>query len=313
MNEIDISIVIPVYNSEETIERLVKEMNLELKNKYKFNFTLVNDGSSDGSYDICKKMAMEDRHVKFISFFKNFGQTNAIIAGLREADGNIVIVMDDDFQNPPNEVHKLINSIKKGYDFVYGTPSTKPKQKLWRRFVSCANAKVAEIVYNKPKNLHVSSYYAMRIEVVKEVIGYNGPYPHMTGLILRTTGNGCSIPVEHHPRASGKSGYTLSKLVLLWLRGFTNFSIIPLRLSTMIGITTAASGFVLLLFIIIRKLIYSDIIASGWSSIVAIILVFTGIQLIILGMIGEYVGRIFLLLNKTPQFTIKEKYNCIDK
>ncbi len=310
MDEIDLTVVVPVYNSRETIAVLVKELKNELEGKYKYNLVLVDDGSQDGTYDLCKKMALENKQIKFLSFYKNFGQINAILAGFHEADGAVVVVMDDDLQNPPGEIHKLIAAITEGYDFVYGKPKNKVQQNLWRRFASFLSMKVAEIAFNKPKDLYPSSYYALRRDIVREVIKYNGPFPYISGLVFRITRNGLNIPVEHHRRRHGASGYNFRKLIFLWLRGITNFSIMPLRLSSLFGSIIAITGFVYLAIVLIQKLLYSQHYSIGWPSVIALILFFSGIQLLSLGILGEYIGRIFLLLNKTPQFAVKERYNC---
>jgi len=310
MDELDLTVVVPVYNSQETIAILVKELINELEGKYKYNLVLVNDGSQDRSYDICKKMALENKHIKFLSFYRNFGQINAILAGFHEADGDIVVVMDDDLQNPPGEIHKLIAAITDGYDFAYGKPKDKIQQNLWRRFASHLSVKMAEIAFKKPKDLYPSSYYALRRNIVREVIKYNGPFPYISGLVFRITRNGLNVPVEHLKREFGTSGYNFRKLVLLWLSGITNFSIMPLRLSSLFGSIIAVTGFSYLLIVLIQKILYSQYYSIGWPSVIALILFFSGIQLLSLGILGEYIGRIFLLLNKTPQFAVKERYNC---
>jgi|AntAceMinimDraft_9_1070365.scaffolds.fasta_scaffold14049_3 undecaprenyl-phosphate 4-deoxy-4-formamido-L-arabinose transferase len=312
MNEIrktDLTIVIPVYNSQQTIGKLVAEMKDELEDKYEYNFVLVNDGSIDDSYDICKKMALADKKIKFLNLYRNFGQINAILAGFYEADGDIIIVMDDDLQNPPREVHKLIAAIKNGYDFVYGSPR-KIKQNIWRKFGSYLSVKMAEIAFKKPKGLYPSSYYGVRKNVVQEVIKYDGPFPYCSGLILRVTRNGLNVPVEHYKREYGQSGYNFKRLFLLWLGGITNFSILPLRISLYTGFIVGFSGFLFLFIILIQKLIKPVYYVMGWPSVIAVILLFSGVQLFVLGMLGEYIGRIFMSINKTPQFVIKEKYNC---
>jgi undecaprenyl-phosphate 4-deoxy-4-formamido-L-arabinose transferase len=310
MTDPDVTIVVPVYNSESTIQRLVEELKDELSPKCSYEVVLVNDGSTDKSYEVCRQMAMRDSNIKFISLFKNFGQTNAIMAGLREANGEIIVVMDDDLQNPPSEIHKLLDAIHRGYDFVFGAPIGKAQQTLGRRLGSYVNFKMAEIVFKKPRGLYPSSYYAIRKSVVREVVKYDGPFPYISGFMFRVTNNGCNVSVQHNPRAHGKSGYGLRKLILLWLSGFTNFSILPLRLSTFMGAVSAIAGFAFLLFIVVRKLLMPDVILSGWTSVVGIVLAFAGIQLLALGMLGEYVGRIFLIINRNPQYTIREKYNC---
>lgn len=305
-----ISVVVPVYNSEATIGQLVDAMTAELDGKYRFNFVLVDDGSRDGSYDVCKRMALENSRVRFLTLFKNFGQLNAVLAGFREADGDIVILMDDDLQNPPHEVHKLIDTIKQGYDFVYGAPMDRPKQTPFRRLASYLSSKSYEWLFDKPKGLYASSYVAIRGDVVKELVKYDGPYPYIMGLLLRITRNGCNIPVEHHPRRLGKSGYNFKKLFMLWVRGITNFSILPLRVSMLVGLLAAIAGSAFLAFLVFRKLMFPDRLLLGWSSIMAIVTALGGLQLLVLGIMGEYVGRIFLTLNRTPQTVVREKYNC---
>lgn len=310
MRKPELSIVIPVYNSQETIKNLVDTLIRELEGKYKYELVLVNDGSQDNSYDICKQMAMENEQIKFLTFYRNFGQANAILAGFHEADGDIVIVMDDDLQNPPSEIHKLIACINDGNEFAYGKPKGKMEQNLWRRLASYLNVRTAEIAFKKPKGLYPSSYYALRADIVKEVIKYNGPFPYISGLVLRITRNGVNVPVEHHKRRFGTTQYNFTRLVLLWLSGITNFSILPLRLSSFFGSLIAVTGFLYLLIILIQTVLYPQHYLMGWPSVVALIVFFAGVQLFSLGIVGEYIGRIFLLLNNTPQFVVRERYNC---
>ncbi len=304
-----VSVVVPVYNSEKTISELVTRMNDQLHG-YEHEFVLVNDGSYDRSYAICRALAANDPRIKFLSFFRNFGQLNAILAGLRVADGDVLVVMDDDLQNPPEEVHKLLGAIHQGYDFVFGTPSKGMEQSLGRRLGSYLNHKMAEIVFGKPRDLRASSYYAITRAVAQEVVKYDGPYPYLSGLIFRTTPNGCNVPVEHQRRANGRSNYTFRKLVGLWLRGFMNFSIVPLRLTALVGLAAAVMGGIFGVLIIVHKLQAWDKIKEGQTSIIAAIVFCAGVQLLCLGMLGEYVGRIYLLLNKKPQYTIKEAFNA---
>src|SRR5262245_21692150 len=304
-----ISVVVPVYNSEKTIGELVRQMTEELQD-YSSDFVLVNDGSSDQSYYICRRLAEEDCRVKFISFFRNFGQLSAILAGLREADGDIIIVMDDDLQNPPTEVHKLLAAMQQGYDFVFGVPSGQMQQSLSRRLGSYINRRMAEIVFNKPRSIYASSYYALSRRLAQEIVKYDGPYPYIAGFIFRTTSNGCQVPVEHHQREYGKSRYTFKKLLRLWMIGFTNFSILPLRISSIVGVMAAIVGFIFLAFLVANKLLRPNVIYPGWTSVIGAVILAAGVQLLALGMLGEYIGRIFLLLNKSPQYSVKEKYNC---
>ncbi len=234
---------------------------------------------------------------------------SAIFAGLRAADGETVIVMDDDLQNPPEEVHKLLARIREGYDFVFGTPLGKMEQPLGRRLGSYLNRRMSEVLFGKPKGLYASSYYAITQQLAREIVKYDGPYPYISGFIFRTTSNGCNVPVEHHPRSHGESGYTLRKLIGLWLRGCTNFSVVPLRMSMFVGFAATVIGMMVLFYLLVLKFFAWDEVSAGWTSMIGTVLLSSGVQLFSLGMLGEYVGRIFLLLNKEPQYTIKETFN----
>ncbi len=313
MDKLEISIVIPIYNSQTTIRDLVTTLIRELTNRYSFEIILVNDGSKDGSQHICRKLSEENSCVKYISFFKNFGQINAIMAGFRQSIGEIVVVMDDDLQNPPSEIHKLIDSIRENdYDFVFGAPE-KIQQHWLRRIGSWASVKMAEVVFGKPKDLYPSSYYCLRQEIVSEITKYEGPFPYVSGLLFRVTENGENIPVEHLPRIHGKSGYTFKKLFMLWVSGLTNFSVIPLRVSSLFGSLFAICGFIYLSIILAVKILNPTYYTTGWPSVIALVLFFSGVLLLALGIMGEYIGRIFIMLNKKPQYAIREKLNCEDK
>ncbi len=307
---VDLSVVVPVYNSEKTVGQLVAALQKELEGKYRYNIVLVNDGGKDSSPQICRKLAEEDPRVRFISFYRNFGQLSAILAGLREADGEIIVVMDDDLQNPPEEIHKLIDAIRQGYDFVFGASPSRPQHAYWRNLASYLNAKMNEVVFQKPKGLRVSSYYAIRQGVAREVTKYDGPFPYISGFIFRTTRNGCNIPVQHNARQYGRSGYGLFKLLCLSLNGMTNFSILPLRLSTWVGFGSSAVGILFSLYLVIRRLALPHEITPGWTSVVGLVLIFSGLQLLAIGVLGEYLGAIFLFTNKTPQYAIRDKFNC---
>jgi undecaprenyl-phosphate 4-deoxy-4-formamido-L-arabinose transferase len=304
-----VTVVVPVYNSEKTIGALVTRMDGELRD-YDHDFVLIDDGSFDGSYSICRTLAENDPRIKFLHFFRNFGQLNAILAGLRAARGDVIVVMDDDLQNPPEEVHKLLAPIGHGYDFVFGTPCGRMKQSPARRLGSYLNLKMSEFLFHKPRGLYASSYYALTAALAREVVKYEGPYPYISGLIFRTSSNGCSVPVEHRWRENGRSNYTLRKLVGLWLRGLMNFSIVPLRIAALVGLAAAVMGGVFCIFIILHKLMDWDSIKEGRTSIIGAIVFCSGVQLLCLGVLGEYIGRIYLLLNKKPQYTIKEAFNC---
>ena len=309
-----LSIVIPVYNSEKTIEEVVNEIEIavsKLNSKYDLEIMLVNDYSKDNSLEVCKNICKHKSFVKLISFSKNFGQHNALMAGIKIASGDYIISMDDDLQTPPDEMHKLIDELEKNnYDVVFAKYKTENKS-IFRIFGGFVNDKMANILAEKPKNITINSYFIMKKYIANEIIKYGHAYPYIVGLIFRVTQNVGNILIQHRDRKIGKSNYTLKKLLQLWFNGFTSFSVKPLRISSVFGLFFSIIGFVYLLIIIIRKIINPGI-PAGWTSIMAAIIFFGGIQLLSIGLLGEYIGRVFLSINKKPQYVIKEKYS-IDK
>ena len=238
-----------------------------------------------------------------LNLSKNFGQHNATIAGLNYAKGEYVITMDDDLQHPAAEIFKLIGELEKGYDVVYGEY---PKHAdIFRNAGSMANNLMMDVFIGKPGELKFSSFRIIRSFVVKEMVKYDAPYPYLDGLILRITRNIGTVEVEHRERKAGGSNYTVKKLLSLWMNGFLNFSILPLRLFAYIGIVFAIAGFLLAVVVMVRAIFFS-VPVQGWASLIVSTLIFSGVQLLSLGMIGEYVGRIYLTQNRTPQFVIKE-------
>jgi len=309
-----LSVVIPVYNSEKTIEKVVNQIEIaisKLNSKFDLEIILVNDYSKDNSLEVCKDICKHKSFVKLISFSKNFGQHNALMAGIKVAAGDYIISMDDDLQTPPDEMGKLIDELEKNnYDVVFAKYKTENKS-IFRVFGSFVNDRMANILAEKPKNVTINSYFIMKKYIANEIIKYGHAYPYMGGLIFRVTQNVGNILIQHRDRKIGKSNYTLKKLLQLWFNGFTNFSVQPLRISSVFGLFFSITGFVYLLIIIIRKIINPGI-PVGWTSIMAGIIFFGGIQLLSIGLLGEYIGRLFLSINKKPQYVIKEKYS-IDK
>lgn len=306
--EIELSIVIPVYNSEKTIAETVNRVSSVLSGKLAFEIILVNDGSRDSSTDICKKISYEKSNVIFINFSKNFGQHNALLAGYQYATGKYVLSMDDDLQTVPEEILTLYNEIRlKELDVVYAQYK-KSKHSLFRKTGSIVNDKMAEILINKPSFLVASSFFIMKQFVKDEIVNYKGPYPYVLGLVLRCTQNIGNVMVEHSERKFGKSNYSFRKLIGLWLNGFTSFSVLPLRCASFFGFIVATIGFLFIVMLTIKKLFFAPDMAVGWTSTMAIILLLSGVQMISLGLIGEYLGRLFISSNNSPQYVIKELY-----
>lgn len=303
-----LSFVIPVYNSEKTVGEVVRRiraMLAALDTPYDYEIILVNDGSRDGSFAVCRALAQEDRHIKAISFSRNFGQANAIMAGLRRAKGDYVVCLDDDLQTPPEEVPKMLRKLLEGnYDLVYGNYAHK-KHNLFRNFGTRMNAFMQTVMLGKPKHIATSSFFIVRRFAVREVARYDKPFPYIPGLFLQVTRNVGNVEVRHDARKEGKSGYTFRRLMLLWLNGFTNFSVRPLRWATLVGSIFALVALVLTAIVLIRSFTDPSSVA-GWSSTIISVLFLGGVQLLSIGLLGEYIGRIYLSINKTPQYVVRE-------
>ena len=311
----DISFVIPCYRSEKTISAVVEEIRNKMKelSKYSYEVILVNDCSPDNTFEKIKSIAKEFDNVIAIDLAKNFGQHSAIMAGFSKVSGNIIVCLDDDGQTPANEVDKLLVKIEEGYDVVYAEYGNK-QHSAFRNWGSNLNKKMTEILLGKPKELFISSYFAATRMIVEEIKRYNNPYPYLAGLVLRTTKSVCNVSVTHRQRMEGESGYSLRKLIGLWVNGFTAFSVLPLRMATYSGMLVALIGFIFAIWTVVHKIISPEV-AVGWSSTFSVILVIGGMILFVLGMIGEYIGRIYISLNNSPQYVIREivgkEENCI--
>lgn len=300
-----ISIVIPVYEGTKTIAKLTNELIKNLKYD-DFEIILVNDGSKDNSHEECLNLFQKNKNIiRYICLMKNFGEHNAVIAGLNYSTGDYAVVIDDDFQNPPEEIHKLVNeAVSKNCDVVYSYYSKK-HHSWFRNLGSSFTNFVANFLLNKPKNLYLSSFKCLSHTLVSEIIKYKGPFPYIDGLILRSTQNISKVLVKHAERKVGESGYTIRKLVGLWLNMFINFSISPLRVSTFLGFFFSFLGGIFSIYLIIDKFIHPEV-PHGITSIMVAILVFSGIQLLILGLLGEYIGKLLLADNLTPQYVIRQ-------
>lgn len=305
-----ISFVIPCYRSQQTIGGVIEEINSTMEGmpEYTHEIILVNDASPDQTYETIRELCRQHKNICGINLAKNFGQHAALMAGFHYVHGEIVVCLDDDGQTPANEVGKLLKEIEKGADVVYASYAHK-KHSAFRNFGSKVNEAMAHIMLGKPKELMVSSYFAARRFIVDEMIGYANPYPYVIGLVLRSTKNIVNVEVKHREREVGTSGYTLGKLIALWFNGFTAFSVKPLRLATVIGTISAFAGFLYGIYTVVKKLINPDVVI-GFSALMSAIVFFCGLILLMLGIIGEYVGRIYISLNNSPQFVIRE---CIDE
>jgi undecaprenyl-phosphate 4-deoxy-4-formamido-L-arabinose transferase len=299
-----LSIVVPVYRGEATVARLVDALSA-LRPEGGMEVVLVNDGSPDESAAVCQAL-LETATVPltYVEHARNFGEHNAVMTGLRVAKGRFVITMDDDLQNPPDEVTRLYDHARLGgWDVVYTRYATK-QHAGWRNLGSRFANKVADWLMDKPRGLYLSSFRCMSALVVEAVTSYRGPYPYVDGLILQVTQRIDSIEVRHLPRAEGRSNYNLRRLVRLWLNLATSFSLAPLRLAIFAGAGLALLGLIGAVLTIAEALITRDT-PSGWASTMTVLLLVSGVQALMLGVVGEYVGRTFLSANGKPQGTVR--------
>ena len=305
-----LSFVIPCYRSENTIGSVIERIHETVKADGRFDHEIicVNDASPDNTISVLTELAENDPRITVVDLMKNFGQHAALMAGFNFVRGDIVVCLDDDGQTPPEEMFSLIDKLEEGYDLVSARYPVK-KESLFRRFGSWTAAKMGEILVGKPKNIEMNSYFAVRRIVIDETIKYQNPFPNVQGLMLRVTRKITDVEIEHRERLSGSSGYTIKKLVSLWMNSFTSFSEKPLRISSILGFLSALAGLIFGAVVVIRKILHPEILL-GYSSVMAVILVLFGIVLLMLGLIGEYIGRMYICINKAPQFAVRSVMNC---
>lgn len=302
-----VSFIIPCYRSEKTIEGVVSEIRdtmQELKS-YEYDIFLVNDCSPDNTFEVIRHLCEKYDNITGINLAKNFGQHSALMAGLRKSDGDIVVCLDDDGQTPANEVGKLLNGIEEGSDVVYAKYDIK-QHNSFRNFGTWVNDVMTRVMLGKPKELHLTSYFAAKRFVVDSMLKYENSYPYVIGLVLRATKNITNVPVHHRSREVGTSGYTMKKLFGLWFNGFTAFSILPLRIATAAGIICACAGFLYGIYTVIKKFV-NPAVPLGFSAMMSAIVFIGGMLMLMLGLIGEYIGRIYISINNSPQYVICEE------
>ena len=305
-----ISFVIPCYKSERTLASVVAELNEKMKSlaaQYTYEVILVNDDSPDDTYGVIRTLAAQNDNILGISLARNFGQHAALMAGFHHVTGDIVVCLDDDGQTPASEADKLINAVNAGADVAYAKYAHK-KHSFLRNFGSLVNEKMLQFLLGKPKELIVSSYFAAKRFVIDEVIRYDKSYPYMMGLVLRTTNRIVNVDVDHREREVGRSGYTLGKLLTLWMNGFTAFSVTPLRVSTWCGCIFAIFGFLYGIYTIIKHFVVG-IAPWGYDSLMSMLSFIGGMILLMLGLTGEYIGRMYIGMNNAPQYIIREITN----
>lgn len=302
-----ISICIPCYKSEETIGRLTDNICKEMENHPDFSFEiiLVNDCSPDNTYNVIRELALNNSHIVAYDLAKNFGESSAVMAAYSKSTGDYVVRMDDDGEHDPKDLFKLIDKLEEGYDYVCAE-FMHYHHSLYKRIGSKFNYWFLTKMMDIPAGSIMSSYNVSRRYVINEMLKYNNPKPYIDGMVWAVTTKTASVPIEHGIRYAGESGYNFSKSVALWLNGVTSFSIKPLRLASLTGFIFAISGFIIGIIAVIDKLIHPHI-AAGWTSMFAMMLFIGGFIMIFLGLIGEYIGRAYLIQNHIPQFVIREE------
>lgn len=302
-----ISFVIPCYRSEKTIGAVVREIQdtvCKHSLDYEYEIILVSDNSPDDVYSVICGLAQQDSRIHGIRLARNFGQHAALMAGYRRCTGDIVVSLDDDGQTPVDEVFRLVEKLWEGYDVVFASYPQK-KESLLRLMGSRVNSWMAEALIGKPQGLQLNSYYAARRFVIDEMSRYENAYPYIAGLVLRTTLNVANVEVQHRNRMKGSSGYTLSKLLSMWMNGFTAFSVRPLRIATVIGFLISLFSGLFGVYTIINKLVNPGV-PLGYSALMTTNLFIGGMLMLMLGLIGEYIGRIYICINQSPQYVIRD-------
>ncbi len=311
--DVALTFVIPVYHSAETIAGVVREIQ-SLTVEGGHEIILVNDGSTDETSDVCRGLVRQPGRVPItlIEHARNFGEHNAVLTGWRHARGAHIVNLDDDGQNPPSEAVRLWRHAKEtGLDVVFGHYVEK-QHSVWRNVGSWFTNRMTDWALDKPPGFYLSSFRCVTAFVARQVIDYAGPYPYIDGLLLQVTQRIGSIEVRHEARRAGQSTYTLRRLVRLWLSAWVNFSVLPLRVATVLGLLVGAAGLAALvgvgwLWWHGRGPQY------GWGWLMAALLIFSGTQLVLLGLIGEYIGRMFLTVSQRPQSVIREILRSDDK
>lgn len=311
MNTAKLSFVIPCYGSENTILNIVSDIVETVSKRNPYEIICVNDCSPDNVYNVLSKLALQNMNVKVINLAKNFGQHAALLAGYRHVTGDIVVCLDDDGQNNPEDCYKLICALNESTDIAFAKYPLK-KESSFRLLGSWTAKKMGQWLCAVPTNIELNSYFACKRFVIDEIIRYENAYPYLPGLFFRTTKKVVNIDIPHYERKSGKSGYTFKKLVSLWLNGFTAFSVKPLRIASVMGGLTAAAGFLYTIYIVVKKILNPSV-PMGYSSMMCVLLFIGGMIMLMLGLIGEYLGRIYICLNKSPQYVIRNTVNIEDE
>lgn len=304
-----ISFVIPCYRSEKTVQKVYTEIVevLQQKKEYSYEIIMVNDASPDNVLKVLVDLSKLDANVKVIDCAKNMGKHAALMAGFRYVTGDYIVCVDDDYQCPVDRLWDLIKPLEEDYDVSIAKYGIK-KQSRFKNFGSWMNGIMMTYMIGKPKELQFANFTAMKRFVVDEIVKYDNPYSYVNGLILRTTNKIANVPMEERKRLEGTGGYTLRKSLKLWINGFTAFSILPLRIAIYLGLFFSVIGFLTGIITVIRKLL-NPLILAGYTSTIAVMLFIGGIMLFMMGILGEYIGRIYMCINRAPQYIVRKTWN----
>lgn len=300
-----VSVVVPVYNSALCLPELARRVDRVLRSAFAtYELILVDDGSTDPSWTVITELCDSHEFITGVGLRRNVGQDNAIMAGLGHATGEIVIIMDDDLQHDPADIPHLCEAMGEGDDVVYGRFDHR-RHARWKKVGSWLADWAACVVLRKPRDLYMSPFKALRRGIAEEVIKYDGPFPYVDGLILTTTTRITQTDVSHHRRHAGKSNYNLVRSILVWLKLVTGFSVLPLRIATMVGGVIAIGSFLMAAFFVVQAVVLAEL-PPGWPSLIVTVFFLGGIQLVGIGAVGEYVGRIFVTQNRQAQYSVRE-------
>ena len=305
-----ISFVIPCYNSENTIRSVIDEIISVVSEQGEYDFEIIAsvDASPDNVLDVLISMAEKDKHIKVLDMAINGGQHAALMAGMFYSTGDYVVLLDDDGQCPTDKMWELMQPLSEGYDVSYAKYPIK-KESGFRTWGSSVNDSMCRSMLKKPKDLQLSNFVVFKRFVVDKMLEYKNPYPYIDGLVLRTSAKIANVEMDERERAQGKSNYTFRKLLDLFINGFTAFSVKPLRIATYMGGICSMAGFIFMITLIIRKIIYGAGIDAGYTSLMAVMLFIGGAIMLLLGVIGEYVGRMYISINCSPQYVVRKTYN----
>lgn len=299
-----LSIVIPVFNSEKIINHTVEEIFKTLTDNYEFELILINDGSSDNSGEIIHQIAKENENVIAISLLKNYGQHTAILCGIKNSSGDYIINMDDDLQNPPSELPKMIQEIQKGYDLIFAKFYRK-QHSGYRNIGSTLINKINKKIFNVPENITISNFRIYTKEVAKRVSELNTTFPYIPGMLLMSANSIGNVETEHHKRSVGTSNYTFNRIFKLVFRLLFNFSNLPLYMMTVSGLIISIFSFLFGIIMIFKAILIGSEV-KGWTSLIAIVSFFCGFIILFLGVIGEYIVRIMNQLLQVNPYQISK-------